>query len=195
MMAHGMDVKADGPAKRKADETGSTGTKRVRLQNAGGETSSAAYYQRLSRYVCILGLPAEVWQRVFTFCHPRTLASCMLISKPFRFCLTEVRDEASAAARVPSKGLKMMPSDEVWRASRYLYHSSMPRKNLCQTELATWRLLRGNKCQFCGYTTLGKTPDRRGNEAGPGKDQVGIVWPFAVRCCGQCINSKTQPVS
>ncbi len=140
--------------------------------------------------------PIEIWQHVFTFVPPVSLGRLLRVNQVFRACLTESPKEYSASRSQRQAVLKLEEADAIWSASRKLFCPGLPRPLRAFKELDMWRLIRGRNCQFCGKVdrsmALSNSTDPW--EAGPGKDGVRVIWAFGVRCCGPCLQEKSEKV-
>ncbi|KAI9838695.1 MAG: hypothetical protein M1819_005009 [Sarea resinae] len=183
---------------------GSSGwnNKRARLSEFSdsvvGDSGAAAREDHRSRIPfgrCNL-LP-EIWQHVFTFLSPRSLGRMLRVNRAFNAYLSEsVRDGKDVASQ-PSGRLQQLETEVIWSASRKRFCPSMPRPLHDFSELAMWKLVLGNKCQFCerleGPSSDGKQTTIW--EAGPGETGVRIIWPFGIRSCGPCLRDNCEKVS
>jgi len=140
--------------------------------------------------------PIEIWQHVFTFVPPVSLGRLLRVNHSFNACLTE-SPKAHLVTNSPRQGIvQIADANTIWSASRKLFCPGLPRPLRDLKELDMWRLIRGRDCQFCD-----KVDDSKARldsvhpcEAGPGKDGVRVIWAFGVRCCGTCLQDKSEKV-
>ena len=140
-------------------------------------------------------LPAELWQYIFCFVPPVSLGRLLRVNRAFNIFLTLPITHQSHTAS-PWRGLaKPLSANSIWAASRKRFCPGLPKPLRDIPELDMWRLLRGRDCQMCG-----KVPDVDLNsespwESGPGERGVSVIWPFGIRCCGQCLQDHSEKVS
>ena len=149
-----------------------------------------------SNALSVAGLPLAMWQRIFCFVPPVFLGRLLRVNKAFRDLLTPREKDGVAQdnnARVPRQ---VIPED-IWIASRRRFCPGLPKPIRGQHDLDMWRLLRGKSCQMCqADLPLMITSDCTDPwRAGPGVDGTRIIWPFAVRCCGNCLKNQTEQVA
>lgn len=140
-------------------------------------------------------LPGELWQYVFTFLPPRSLGRLMCVNGAFYNLLAP--GSLLPAAQVAKHGaLTMIDQEQLWSLSRRAFFPGMPRPLFSRSEHGTWKLIRGNECEFCGKTNTNIVPPVSTSPwaAGPGNDYVRVIWPFAVRSCGNCLRGRLQKV-
>lgn len=140
-------------------------------------------------------LPAEMWQYVFTCLPPYTLGRLMCVNKIFHSLLAT--DAKLPAPELSARGsLRLIHQEHLWSLSRRAFFPGMPRPLTPRTERETWKLVRGDGCEFCGKTNRNTLPPVSTSPwaAGPGNDYVRIIWPFAVRSCGTCLRARLQKV-
>jgi hypothetical protein len=137
-------------------------------------------------------LPAEIWHRVFTFCHPRVLGLSLQVNKSFN---AYIDPSSTARPVVPSSKyvLQLLSPDAIWRASRLLFRNGMPGPLTGKSELEMWRLACSSRCQFCGKMNSPGTVDQW--HPGPGENGVVRVWSFGVCSCGACLEKNTTKVN
>jgi hypothetical protein len=175
--------------KRKHDESADTGTDDHAIP------LETAKRQKLSGVDPLEYLPMELWQHVFLLLSPAMLCRCLRVCKSFNRILTkEVVAPVSSMSNKKDGKVRSIDSETIWTNSRRSFYPSMPRPLAHFSELAMLTLIAGSKCQFCDRTPLpsfGTTPFN----AGPGMDGCRVIWPFAIRSCGRCLESKALRVS
>ncbi len=140
-------------------------------------------------------LPGELWQYVFTFLQPRSFGRLMCVNKAFYNLLAP--GGVLPAAQIAKHGaLTMIDQEQLWSLSRRGFFPGMPRPLFSRSEHGTWKLIRGNGCEFCAKTNTNIVPPVSTSPwaAGPGNDYVRVIWPFAVRSCGNCLRGRLQKV-
>jgi len=140
--------------------------------------------------------PIEIWQHVFTFVPPVSLGRLLRVNRCFNACLTE-SSKAPLVTNFQHQGIvQLAEANTIWSASRKLFCPGLPRPLRDLEELDMWRLIRGRDCQFCGKVDSSKAGLDPVDpwEAGPGKDGVRVIWAFGVRCCGNCLQDKSEKV-
>ncbi|KAK8028081.1 hypothetical protein PG991_005137 [Apiospora marii] len=132
-------------------------------------------------------LPADIWQRIFTFASPRELGNLLLTNRAFHSYLNP-----SSPVDEHKSDLSTLRPDVIWQTSRRRSWPRMPAPLRNHTELQMWRLACCRKCQFCGKreppSPISSTHKTR---LGPGAHGVSIVWPFAVSSCGPCLLDRS----
>ena len=138
-------------------------------------------------------LPGELWQHIFKFLPPHTLGRLLCVSKSFNRLLAP--DQAELPSEHATLGaLKCLHPNAIWAASRKIFHPGMPRPLTHLNELQMWNLVAGTFCQFCNKRSSSHILDAAPWESGPGKDGVRVIWPFGVRACGECLESRCVKV-
>ncbi|WEW58543.1 hypothetical protein PRK78_004011 [Emydomyces testavorans] len=136
-------------------------------------------------------LPGEIWQHIFTFLPPTTLGRVLQLNHAFKDLLTADLTELSAK-RATHGTLKYVHPHLIWSSSRKTFHPGMPRPLSPLSELDMWQLVRGTVCQFCKKAGFISPPNTSIWESGPGLNGVRIIWPFAVRACGECLQRNCE---
>lgn len=141
-------------------------------------------------------LPAELWQHIFCFVPPVFLGRLLHVNHAFRSYLTTGKANEQDSEPVPHSIVQPLTPEAIWAASRRRFCPGLPKPIRGISELDMWRLLRGRNCQICSET---KAPSLTLNpenpwESGPGEKGVRVIWPFAVRCCGKCIQESSEKV-
>ncbi|KAK2867834.1 hypothetical protein FQN49_003420, partial [Arthroderma sp. PD_2] len=136
-------------------------------------------------------LPREIWQHIFTFLPPVSLGRVLQVNRTFKALLTIGQPELPSGCATPGL-LKYVNPGHTWSASRKSFNSGMPRPLSPLTELDMWKLVRGTSCQFCNKAGSPPSPDVLPFESGPGENGVRIIWPLAVRSCGECLKSNCE---
>lgn len=152
--------------------------------------------------------PPEVWQRIFSCLSPASLSRCLRVNKSFHTLLTSTkaaplpppapRDPAQRK-KLPAdqsprlRRIRLVDSNSLWANARKTWFPNLPRPLARCTELTMLQLIGGRHCQLCGVSF----PPRAATsefDAGPGHNGVRVIWPFAVRMCGTCLDSETMRV-
>lgn len=139
-------------------------------------------------------LPREIWQHIFTFLPPVSLGRVLQVNRSFKALLTTGQPELPSGRATPGS-LKYANPVHIWSISRKSFHSSMPRPLNPLPEMEMWKLIRGTSCQFCNKTGFVQSPEISPFESGPGENGVRIIWPLAVRSCGECLKTNCDTVS
>jgi hypothetical protein len=160
--------------------------KRIKLSNTGNGQENGISVTTSELLVSRLAI--SLWQRVFSFVPPVFLGRLMRVNHVFHSMLSSGKINGEDFSTV---------SENIWKSSHRRFTPGLPKPAVGQTELEMWRLLRGNTCQFCGVKKLLSTSS--GTEdpasAGPGSDNLRVIWPFSVRSCGDCLVNNTEKVS
>lgn len=134
-------------------------------------------------------LPLDIWQHICSFLEPVSLGRLICV------------DRALNALLDPQKPIplhlqeKSLTQNDIWSASRKRLLPGFPRPLSWISELATWRLLLGTSCQSCGRKSSRSSMTTQSLwTSGPGQEGVRIIWPFAVRSCGKCLNTRMTKV-
>lgn len=138
-------------------------------------------------------LPEPVWQHVFTFLPPLSLARIIRVNKAFRGLLTE--NAALSGTSISAGALNLRNSEEIWAVSRQRHYPSLPRPLASLSELDSWKLLGGRSCQFCGKVPKATSVTHSHWKSGPGEKGIRIVWSFGIRSCGRCLFERVQKVT
>ena len=142
-------------------------------------------------------LPTELWQYICFFVPPVFLGRLLRVNRAFNACLTVEKANASHPGPSPHSIVKPMSAQSVWAASRKRFCPGLPRPLRGLQESDMWRLLRGRNCQICGENKVTSFDSNLQSpwESGPGDKGVRIIWPFGIRCCGQCLHTSSEKVS
>ena len=139
-------------------------------------------------------MPLEIWQHVFSFLDPLSLAKLMLVNAEVKAILDPPDDSSfrleygtlyeHGQGILPSKWtkgrLEPRKSDYVWARARRRWLEGFPRPMTGLSELRMLQLALGARCQSCQPVNTMTT------EALPPKST--IVWPFGVRLCQLCLS-------
>lgn len=141
-------------------------------------------------------LPAELWQHIFCFVPPLFLGRLLHVNHAFHAYLTSEKANEQDSEPVPHSIVQSLNPQAIWCASRRRFCPGLPKPIRGISELDMWRLLRGRNCQVCGETKASSLTLDLENpwESGPGEKGVRVIWPFAVRCCGKCIQEGSEKV-
>jgi hypothetical protein len=184
----GLPHESTSGSKRKHGEPFDTGTGDDAIQH------ETAKRQKPFDDIAPVHLPMELWQQVFLYLSPAMLCRCLRVCKSFNRYLTE--EIVTSVSSTPNKERSKVcanNSEAIWTNSRRSFYPSMPRPLARLSELAMLRLIVGSNCQFCNrksIPSLGTTPFN----AGPGPDGCRVIWPFAIRSCGTCLESRSLKV-
>lgn len=137
-------------------------------------------------------LPSELWQHVFRYLPPHSLAKVLRVDRRLNACLTS--DTPREINDTPLGVIKPLPSEEIWKTSRQTYYPSFPSRSPGCGERILWTLLGGQDCQFCGREPVERSNAPSPWAAGPGDKAICIIWPFGVRSCGPCLRQRVQSV-
>lgn len=143
-----------------------------------------------------LGLPVELWQRIFLHLSPTTLARCVRVCRTLKQYLTEPKADPTAS-KVQARSLpaRRLDSETVWAQARKAFYPGLPRPLVRLTELQMLQLIGNTSCQFCGNPPSPPPPPAtNAYNCGPGSHGVCVIWPFGVRSCGTCIQSNSLKV-
>ena len=153
-------------------------------------------------------LPAHVWQRIFLFCSPPSLARLSRVNRLFRSRL--IKSAAGEAQASPGGGgangdgatagaddsPAMLEADAIWAVARTRFFPDLPSPLQGFSEVDMWRLIAGHSCQFCG-----RRPDHSQQMPVefPGARQLGetgvaVFWAFGFRSCVACFLLRTEKV-
>ena len=141
-------------------------------------------------------LLAALWQHIFCFVPPVSLGRALSVNRAFNTYLTPGRSEGDPLP-LPDSIVQPLQADTVWLFSRRRFCSGIPRPIHGLTELDMWKLLKGRDCQICSIVRDDATPiidPQDPWESGPGDTRIKVVWPFGLRCCGQCLRENSQKV-
>ena len=140
-------------------------------------------------------LPAVLWQQILCHVHPVFLGRMLSVNRAFNTILTSGQNEQDSTP-LSAKMIRPLSAEVIWAMSRTRHCPGLPRPIHGLKELQMWKLLKGNDCQICGKvrTDTAVTTPQDPWESGPGDTRVRIVWPFGLRCCGPCLQEKTQKV-
>ena len=138
-------------------------------------------------------LPAEIWQHIFTFCHPRVLGLLLQVNKSFNSYLVPSSIPQSIIPLQDSV-LKLLKPHVIWRVCGSLFHVNMPSPLTGKSELDMWRLACGVQCQLCWKQKI--KSGHMGDEwhPGPGRNGVARIWQFGILACGSCLEENTTKV-
>lgn len=139
-------------------------------------------------------LPPEILQHIFSFVHPVALGLLLRVCRTFN----DLLDPSKLAPPHPSGSriLVIRERNEIWALSRRRHLPGYPRPLDGLNELDMWKLLRVRRCQFCQKRAK-STPAFLNSvpwTGGPGREDVRTIWPFRIRCCGPCIETKLRQV-
>jgi F-box domain len=173
--------------------------KRARhLNSSSGPKSLAEELTNESEEQCIVSrlssLPPELLQHTFSFLDPVSLGRLLSVSKLFNALLDPCKPLPPGSGSM--RHLSIQDQESIWSMSRKLYHPGFPRPLDGLSESDMWRLVRGPGCQFCGKRSASRIPGQASPwNNGPGPDSIRIVWPFRVRTCSKCLESRLVKVN
>lgn len=142
-------------------------------------------------------MPAEIWNRIFTFCPPRTLGKLLFVNRLFNAYLDPSSVVQCKRPEPLSVGfLSVLKPNSIWQASRRRFWPGMPIPLKDKSELYMWQLCCSTSCQHCGFKPIEPQQNDASDpwQSGPGKDGVALIWAFATRSCGACLLSKSTKV-
>ncbi|KAI0109614.1 hypothetical protein GGR51DRAFT_512140 [Nemania sp. FL0031] len=136
-------------------------------------------------------LPAQVWQRIFTFLPPKMLGRLLSISKSFNFLLNPLSNYACNGQFSPHTGsLLSLKPEAIWQLSRRRFWPTMPTPLRGHTELQMWQLACQTRCQF--HDRAGQDISAYGSSNAENKHTTSRpIWPFALRSCPPCLVDRT----
>ncbi|KAL8760868.1 MAG: hypothetical protein Q9184_002956 [Pyrenodesmia sp. 2 TL-2023] len=142
-------------------------------------------------------LPPEIWHHVFRFVPPVFLGRLLRVNRAFHSYLTSSPEGSKLAEGSDRRGVQPLDPETIWAASRKRFAAGLPKPLRGLKELDMWRLLRGQACQLCGIKRELKATSGANSpwEAGPGDQNVRVIWPFGVRSCGPCLEKSSEKVS
>lgn len=170
----------------------SLGVKRIKANgHSPAESRSADTHPRAD------ALPPEIWHHVFRFVPPVFLGRLLRVNRAFHSYLTSSPSGSKLAEGSPQRGIQPLDPETIWAASRKRFAAGLPKPLRGLKELDMWRLLRGQACQLCGIKRELKATSGTNSpwEAGPGDQNVRVIWPFGVRSCGPCLEKSSEKVS
>ncbi|KAF2210856.1 hypothetical protein CERZMDRAFT_99020 [Cercospora zeae-maydis SCOH1-5] len=129
-------------------------------------------------------LSPAIWQRVFYLLPPAMLCRCLRVCKDFNRFLTSMK--APQGHQKDKSPARVVDSEAIWIQSRKTFFLQLPRPLRHHSELEMLQLVGGQTCQFCGKLAS-PIPATSVFNCGPGADGVRVIFPFAVRTCGSCI--------
>ena len=116
-------------------------------------------------------IPVQVWQHVFSFCHPLSLAQLLRVNSRFGHALDS--DSNAVGTRLDTQtGAEILPGNLVWSRSRRNTLPTCPRPLRGKSERDMLMLIFGRRCHFCDQSV-----------------QTQIIWTFAIRSCRSCLPS------
>lgn len=140
----------------------------------------------------IMDLPLEIVQHIFSFADPISLGRLMCVNRLFHNLLDPAMPLPLPTFPEESKGLRLRNQNLIWTISRKTFFSGFPRPMDDMTELDMWKLVRGKSCNFCNKRSASLQSSNNASpwNSGPGRDGVRAIWPFRVRACAQCLESR-----
>lgn len=137
-------------------------------------------------------LPPGVLQRIFSFLPPYSLQCLLHVSSLCRALLVP-------ACTLPfqpdgSKDLPLVPQDTLWKSARMRYFPGMPKPMAGHSEYESFMLILNRSCQFCAKLPPVPQSHRDPYNAGPGLTGVRIIWPFRIRSCSACLETRIKEV-
>lgn len=171
--------------------------KRTRLHDLspGSDLTIAQPASRSKVPSSLSELPPELLQHIFTFVPPLFLGRLLRVNR----LINTLLDPNKILPRGNNDlhgSLLLQDQDHVWSLARKRFIPGMPRPLSSVSELGLWRLLLSSSCQFCAKkATADLTSSSSPWNSGPGVDSVRIIWPFAVRSCGSCLNTRLVKVT
>ena len=149
--------------------------------------------QHLARFPeAVARLPAEIWQNIFKQLPPLMLCRLLRVNRAFHRYLSDSKAYRWLDRR--KDRLQILDAENVWSDTRKLHYPTMPRPLINCSEKDMWKLILGQDCMSCGSLPKPRFPPERSFQNGPGSDGVRIIWPFATRVCGPCLERHSQRV-
>jgi hypothetical protein len=173
------------------NESRSHVAKRARRENLDASPT----VNKFGPIIDVADLPPQILQHIFSFVHPVTLGHLLRVCRRFNALLDPSNDKPKPADG--NSALTTRKPDEVWARSRRFHLRDYPRPMIDLSELDMWRLIRVRRCQFCGRSAR-PTPSFLSPvpwTGGPGRDDVRTIWPFRIRACGSCLESRLRKVN
>ena len=184
-----MDIIEDGPVQN--DHPINPTIKKSRLDASDETVQPTETRTNLASGETVL--PPVVLQHAFSFLDPISISRLMSVSRLFNVLLDPRKPlpVSSTTGR-----LRLRNQNDIWSISRRAFLSAFPRPMDDMTEPDMWKLIRGISCQFCGRKPKGKAPLLANSpwSSGPGPEGVRAIWPFRVRACGSCLESRLVKV-
>lgn len=179
-------------------ETTAPDTKRTRLNGfkPGNFWRNRDDIKGRTEFIRVAQLPLDIWQHIFCFVPPVSLGRLLRVSHAFNALLTPGTSLEPYLQTPSGEDLGSLDAEAIWASSRKRFCPGLPRPLRWLQELSMWRLLRGNDCQICGQrrTLLTSNSAAIPWQSGPGENGVRIIWPFGVRCCGNCLRIHSEKV-
>jgi hypothetical protein len=174
-------------------------TKRRRvsvLGSSNGSTSPGAR-RTIHAHADLTSLPVEILQEICLNVDPISLGRLMTLSRFFGSLLDPEGTMPTTVRSDQPQRLPVRKPNIIWTLSRRKYCHGMPRPMDGLNELESWKLALGRTCQFCGKPSKRASAQATSDlwHNGPGRDGVRTIWPFRMRSCAQCLESRTIKVS
>ncbi|KAF2751026.1 hypothetical protein M011DRAFT_417564 [Sporormia fimetaria CBS 119925] len=169
------------PHKRKADPLEASQEKRPKR-----ETSRPLDEVELASCA---GLPPALWQHIFFFCDLKTLGRLLQVNRSFLSFLTAVCHVSSD--QHSSGSVHLIKSEAIWASARNSFPVKPPKPLRGFDELQMWQLVWTKRCQFCGRVSNLTLGDKLWQK-GPASSGVRVLWPFAIRSCGVCLEARCK---
>lgn len=139
-----------------------------------------------------VSISPQLWQHIFTFLPPESLAPVLRVNKLFFDLLTNptlAPNDDQEPGRV-----SLRSPEAIWTISRKTYHPEWPEPLAGLPELTFWQLILRSTCQFCQRKLRAIYDTGSPWESGPGHDGISVVWQFGIRTCGPCLMERVQSV-
>ncbi|KAI9884478.1 MAG: hypothetical protein M1823_003726 [Watsoniomyces obsoletus] len=139
-------------------------------------------------------MPNNILGRIFGYCSPPTLARVARVNKLFHTYLLVPQRQQLESLPTGANQSDTLDPEPVWAASRQLHHPDMPGPISGWSEVAMWKLLTSDLCQFCSRTP---TLIPNGELEYPGAFELGetgiaVFWAFGFRSCLACFLQHTE---
>ncbi|KAM3415523.1 hypothetical protein BST61_g9044 [Cercospora zeina] len=188
--AHPSPSTAEASGERTASHTGAKRKLSDVEQTADGEILVADDQAKKRKTSSQLPqLSPAIWQRVFYLLPPAMLCRCLRVCKDFNRFLTSMK--APQGHQKDKSTARVVDSEAIWIQSRKTFFPQLPRPLRHHSELEMLQLVGGQACQFCGKLAS-PVPATSVFNCGPGADGVRVIFPFAVRTCGSCIEPRLR---
>ncbi len=141
-------------------------------------------------------MPNNILGRIFQYCSPSTLARVARVNKLFHTYLLVPQHQQLDALPTGANESDTMDPEPIWAASRQLHHPDMPGPLSGWSEVAMWKLLVTDVCQFCGRTPSLMTHSELEYPGAfeLGETGVAVFWAFGFRSCLPCFLQHTEKV-
>ncbi|KAI1130409.1 hypothetical protein F5Y10DRAFT_235600 [Nemania abortiva] len=146
----------------------------------------------LAQFLGSRELPAEVWQRIFSFLPPKMLGRLLSVDKHFNSVLDPLSHYTcnTRLSPVASSLLNLKPN-AIWQLSRRRFWPTMPTPLRDHTELQMWQLACRTECQFHDIADQTTSPTCDSSSSENEHTSSRPIWSYALRICRSCLVDKT----